>query len=740
MSANTIPTISLTTINDHDGVTRTVRGCCPHDCPDTCATLVDVRDGEAVGFRGDPAHPFTQGWLCAKVRPYLDRVYHPDRLLYPLRRAGAKGAGRWQRISWDEALAEIAERWQGIIATDGAAAILPYSYSGTLGLVQNIVTSARLFGRMGASDLYDPICDAAVNAAIAATLGKAHGADFPDVLHSKLVLIWGHNPASTSPHYMPWLRQAQRSGARIVVIDPRRTITARSADLHLQPRPGTDGALALGLMHVIFRDNLHDEPWLASHSTGWEALRDHTRAWNPAATAAATGIEADAIEALAREYATTKPALLKIADGIQRHLNGGQTSRALLCLPALVGQYGTRGGGLAYSSSGFIRWDWQAMTHAAESPPTPRAINMNRIGAALNGEADDPPLKSLYVFNANPVSSSSNSAAIVRGLQRDDLFTVVHELFMTDTAQFADIVLPATTQLEHTDLHKGYGHRFLQYNAAAIAPRGEARSNWDTMRSLAAALGYTEPWLHAEVDEIIAEVLDASRAGNPALGCTTLEQLQEQGTVPYTMAEAPHDVPYHGGVFPTPSGRIDLYSTAMLEQGQPPLPTYVPLPTPSSPGTLALLSGAAHHYVSSSMANLPTLQRREGTPFVEINPQDATARGIADGQQVVLENDVGSCLLRAVVTDDVPPGVLVSPKGNWARNAPGGRNVNWLMSDDVADLAGQSTYHSARVRVRHATDADNANAIAWPFSIEADDGDVAQASERSTRSHQAGTP
>jgi anaerobic selenocysteine-containing dehydrogenase len=699
--------------------TRLVRGACPHDCPDTCATVTEVRDGKAVRFYAEKEHPVTQGWLCAKVRPYLERVYHSERLQYPLRRVGPKGGGQWQRISWDAAIDEIAARWQAIITEHGAAAILPYSYSGTLGLLQLGICNARLWNRMGASGLDRAICGAAAEMAVESTLGARRSPDPADLLDSKLVLLWGHNPASTGPHYMPLLRQAQKRGANVVVIDPRRTLTARSADQHIRPRPATDGALALGLMHVIFAEGLHDEPWLERNSVGWRELRERAAAYPPERVAEITGVPAETILELARRYATTKPALLKFADGVQRHGNGGQTARALCCLPAVVGQIGVRGGGLAYSTSGYVRWDAEALGHASECPPTPRVINMNRIGAALNGEAQDPPIKSLFVFCANPVASSPNAGLIVKGLQREDLFTVVHELFMTDTAEYADIVLPATSQLEQVDLHKPYGHRNLQYNHAAIAPLGEAKSNWDVTRLLARALGYHEPWLHESAEDAIRGVLDATRARSPYLEGITLERLQAEGTASLHFSPG-QEVPFADGRFPTPSGKVELLCEALRAEGADPLPAYLPpaefrgvgswelgvgvsiQPLTPNSQPLILISGASHHYVSSSMANQPSLMAREGTPFVELSPADAAARAIADGDAVIVESARGWCQLRAVVTDDVPPGVAVAPKGPWARLAPGGRNVNWTTSDALADFAGQSTFHSNLVEIRRA--------------------------------------
>lgn len=685
-----------------------VRGACPHDCPDTCAVVTEVRDGQAVRFVADTDHPVTQGWLCAKVRPYLDRVYHPDRLLHPLRRIGPKGSGEWQRISWNDAIAEIAERWQAIIAAHGPAAILPYSYSGTLGLVEMGVASTRLWNRMGASGLRRSICDAAARVAVEATLGARWAPDSRDVVQSKLVLIWGHNPASTSPHFMPFLREAQHNGAVVVVIDPRRTLTARSADLHIQPRPATDGALALGLIHVLFAEGLHDEAWLEANTTGWRDLRERAAAYPPDRVAGITGLSPETIAGLARRWGTTTPALLKFADGIQRHGNGGQTVRALCCLPAVTGQIGIKGGGLFYSSSGYVAWDDDALGHRAECPPTPRIVNMNRLGAALTGEVADPPIMGLYVFGANPVTSTPNAGLIVQGLLRDDLFTVVHEQFMTDTAAYGDLVLPATTQLEQTDLHRPYGHRHLQYNAQAIPPRGEAKSNWTVQRLLAGALGYTEPWLRQQPEEVIAEVLAATAATNPYARGITLDRLQAEVTVPLTI-EPGQEVPFGDLRFPTPSGKVELRCDALRARGVDPLPDYTPPAefTQSSavsrqPSALVLLSGAAHHFVSSSMANQPKLMAKEGPPSVEINPGDADARGIGNGDDVIVENARGWCRLQAVVTADVPPGVAVALKGHWGQHAPDGRNVNWVTSDALADLGGQSTFHSNLVQVRLA--------------------------------------
>jgi anaerobic selenocysteine-containing dehydrogenase len=676
--------------------------------------VTEVEEGRAVDFYAAATHPITANWLCAKVRPYLNHVYHPERLLYPLRRVGPKGSGQWARITWAEAIAEIVSRWQAIIAEYGAEAILPYSYSGTLGLVQMGVSSTRLWNRLGASQLERTICGAAAEMAVEMTLGVRQSQSYQDVQHSQLVIIWGHNPVTTAPHFMPHLKAAQRNGTKVVVIDPRKTKTAKGADWHLAPKPGTDGALALGLAHVLVREGWANEVWLAEHTVGWPELRPRLADYPPERVAEITGLLVSDIKALARLYGTTRPGLIKIADGVQRNIRGGQTIRAICALPAITGQYGTAGGGLAYSTSGYFAWDNEALGHERACPPPGRSVNMNRLGAALLGEVTDPPIQALFVFGANPAASTPHSGAIIAGLQREDLFTVVHELFMTDTADQADMVLPATSQLEQADLHKAYGHTHLTYNTPAIAPLGECKSNWELMRLLAAALGFSDPWLQHSEDEAIAEILTATAANNPAFQGITLERLKTEHTVALNL---PGTIPFADGYFPTPSGKVELYCERLVEMGVDPLPGYEERTEKNGQWSIAsgqgstdsalspqhsalfLISAAAHHFVSSSLANQPGLLRHEGEPFVEIHPQDAAAHGIQSGDRVRLENEQGWCELKAVVTENVRPGVVASPKGRWQKLS-GGRNVNWLTSDELADLAGQSTFHSTRVWLR----------------------------------------
>ncbi len=687
---------------------RVVYGSCPHDCPDCCALETQVdEEGRAVSVRGRADHPVTRGWLCAKVNRYLERVYHPERLLYPQRRVGARGSGEFVRISWEEALAEIAGRWRDIIARHGAQAILPYSYAGTLGLVQGAVTDTRLWNRLGARRLERTICGAAAEEAVILTVGGRLAPPPQTITQSKLILIWGSNPASTAPHLMPFLREAQRNGSKVIVIDPIRTLTARSANQHIQPFPGTDAALALGMMHVMVSEGLHQPAWLAEHTIGWEALRERVLEFPPARAARITGLDEETIVELARTYATTTPALLRVTDGINRHSNGGQTVRTLLCLPALAGQYGLPGGGLMYSTSDWLRWNREALAreHDPACPPAPSAINMNRLGAALTGEAD-PPIHALFVYNANPVASSPNAGKIVQGLQRDDLFTVVHDLFLTDTARYADILLPATSQLEQADLHKPYGQLTLQYNMPAIAPQGEARSNWDVMRALAGALGFEEPWLHEDVDSVIRGVLAATAPDAPALEGITFERLRREGAIELAIP-AERKTPFADGVFGTPSGKVELYSEQALARGYDPLPNWVPEaeartgldqePRPGDP--LPLLSPAAHHFVSSSFGNVATLRTKEGQPILRIHPRDAQERQIRSGQWVKVSNERGWCRLMAEVTEDVRPGVLATTSVWWPTFSPDHQNVNATTSDRLADFGGGSTFYTNLVQV-----------------------------------------
>jgi anaerobic selenocysteine-containing dehydrogenase len=506
---------------------------------------------------------------------------------------------------------------------------------------------------------------------------------------------------------MPFLRQAQRNGTRIIVIDPIRTLTARSADLHIQPYPGTDAALALALMHVMVTEELHHPEWIAAHTLGWEHLLERIMQFPPERAAGITGLTSETIVDLARSYATTTPALLRVTDGINRHTNGGQTVRTLACLPALTGQYGLPGGGLMYSTSDWLKWDRQAITHITDPlcPPAPRTLNMNRLGAILTGEAD-PPISSLFVYNANPVASSPNAGKIVEGLKRSDLFTIVHDLFETDTARYADILLPATSQLEHVDLHKPYGHLSLQYNMPAISPQGEARSNWDVMRTLAAGMGFDDPWLQEDANQVIRGVLEVTAQHTPLLAGITLERLQAEGSIPLIIPDD-QKIPFADGAFRTPSGKVEFYSEQAAVKGYDPIPGWEPevesrLEEPaqrSSNARLPLLCPAAHHFVSSTFGNQERMIAKEGAPTLRIHPLDAAPRGILDGQLVRVSNERGECQLVADVTEDVRPGVLATTTVWWPKFSPDQRNVNWTTSDRLADFNGGSTFYTNMVTV-----------------------------------------
>lgn len=684
-----------------------IKGTCPHNCPDTCGWVVSLdAAGTPVRIQGDPDHPYTRGWLCAKVNRYLEFVLHPERLRRPLRRVGAKGEGRFEPISWDEALHEITRRWQALIAEHGPEAILPYSYSGTLGLVQSSVANARFWTRMGASGLDRTICSVAGTEAVRVTVGGSFGTDPEAVVESRLVLLWGTNPASTHPHFIPWLDQARKRGAKVYLIDPHRSLTATRADVHLAPRPGSDAALALALMHVLFTEGLVDEAWAREHTVGLDALRSRALEMSPARASELTGLAVDDIVGLAREYGTTRPALIRTSMGLQRHSNGGNTIRALACLPALVGDYGRPGGGILYSTGGYWAFPGDVVCPpelVRNSPnPRPRVINMNRLGAALL-EAD-PPVRSLYVFNSNPAAVAPNSRRVLAGLAREDLFTVVHELFLTDTAKYADLVLPATSQFEHWDLHKAYGHLYVGLNRPAMQPLGEARSNWDVLCALAERMGYDEPSFRQSAEEIIR---DALTQGGPAVEGITWEQLLEQGHARLSYPR-PH-VPFADGRFGTPSGKVELYSEQLAGQGLDPLPAWVPdvesreaNPERAGRYPLQMVSAASHYFLNSSFGSVPTLRRLHGDPTVEIRPEDAAPRGIRNGDWVEVVNDRGSFLARARVGETVAPGSVFCPTVWWPQHGPDGRGANWTTSDELADYAGGATFHGNLVEVRLA--------------------------------------
>jgi anaerobic selenocysteine-containing dehydrogenase len=663
--------------------------------------LVTVDEsGRAVRIAGDPDHLFTQGFLCTKVSKYLERTYHEGRLLYPQIRAGAKGEGKFRRATWEEALALIASRLREIMERDGAEAILPYSYAGTMGLIQGESMDRRFFHAIGASMLDRTICASAGAEALNVTYGTRMGTDPETVGAAKLILLWGTNTLTANPHLWPFIRQAKERGATTICIDPLRTRTAAACDEHIAIRPGTDGALALAMMHVLFRDGLEDRAYLESMTHGWEKLRDRAlRDYAPERVAGICRIPAETIEHLAKRYAATRPSFIRMNYGLQRHAGGGNAVRAISLLPAITGAWNDVGGGCLLSTSGtFSPLDLAALHRKDLSPPGTRTINMTRLGEALT-KTNDPAVKALVVYNSNPGAIAPDRESVLAGLRRDDLFTVVLEHFQTDTADYADVLLPATTQLEHDDLHKAYGHLYVMYNQRAIEPLGEALPNAEIFRRLAAHLGLDDPALRASDEEMMREAL----RGMPF----TLEELRERGSIRLDVG-APH-LPWRMGArVPTPSGRIEIDSErAAALHGVDPVPEYVPPheseerdPALVARFPLALISPPAHSFLNSTFVNVASLRRAAGKPTLEIHADDAQARGITEGARLTIFNDRGAFSADAVITDRVRPGVVCSPSIWWAKLADDGRNSNHTTSQALTDIGGGATFFDNRVEVR----------------------------------------
>jgi anaerobic selenocysteine-containing dehydrogenase len=681
---------------------RTVKAACPHDCPDTCAMEITVEGDRAVAVRGGDM-PFTDGVLCTKVARYLDRTYAPDRVLHPLRRVGPKGPGqgRWERISWDEALDLVAGRFRDI-AADDPQGILPYSYAGTMGLVSYASMDRRFFHRLGASLLERTICSSAGGAGIALTLGASVGMDPENVVDARLILIWGSNPVVSNLHFWSRCQEAKRRGARLVCIDPWRNQTARRCNQWIAPRPGTDAALALAMMHVIIGEGLHDTDYIAAHTVGFEPLAARVAEWTPERAAAICGVDAAVIRDLAREYATTRPAAIRINYGLQRHHGGGMAVRTLSCLPALTGAWRDPAGGLLLGTSGFYGFDHATLERPDLIRGNPRSINMSAIGDALLQA--DPPIRAIYVYNSNPVAVAPDSNRVAAGFLREDLFTVVHDAFLTDTCDYADVVLPATTQLEQIDVHKSYGHLYVLANQPAIAPVGEARPNAEVFRQLARRMGFDEPCF-SDDDETLAR--QALRSDHPRMQGIDWDTLSASGWQRLNVPR--HWAPFAAGGFPTPSGRCEFYSERAAQAGLDPLPGYTP-PRESAEGDpalarrhpLAFLSPPARNFLNSTFGNLPVGREPDAEPRAEIHPDDAAPRGIVDGAWLRLRNDRGSLRLRARVTEDVRPGVVVAQSIWWRKLAPDGNNANALTSQALTDLGGGATFYDCLVEAEPA--------------------------------------
>ena len=672
---------------------RVVRAVCPHDCPDTCAMLVTVQDGVAVRVAGDPDHPPTHGALCTKVSRYTERTYNAERVLTPLKRVGKKGQGRFEPVTWDEALDDIAAKLGAIAARDPQA-VLPYSYAGTMGLVQGDGMAARFFHRLGASLLDRTICSSAGGAALTATYGAAVGMHAHFFAESRLILIWGSNSITSNLHFWTYAQQAKRAGAKLVCIDPRKTETADKCHQHIALMPGTDGALALGLMHELVVNGWLDDDYIARHVEGWPGLRARALLWPPERVAAECGITADEVRGLARDYASTRPAAIRLNYGMQRVRGGGNAVRLIALLPCLTGAWRHRAGGLLLSATGWFR---AARNDAWLQRPdllgerSPRTINMSTIGDDLLRQASPtfgPRIEALVVYNSNPVAVAPESAQVARGFAREDLFTVVLEHFLTDTADHADYVLPATTQLEHWDAHRSYGHTYAMLNEPAIEPVGQARSNAAIFRSLAARMGFDEPCF-ADSDESMARGAFRAEAVDPAL-------MRERGWVKLDIADAP----FAEGGFPTPSGK------ALADAPGLGLPDHLPnyesarsSPELAARFPLAMVSPPARNFMNSTFVNIASLRAAEREPLLEMHPQDAAVRGITAGAVVRVFNDRGEYVCKAALNDRARPGVVNGLGVWWRKYGLEGTNVNQLTHQRLTDLGRAPSFYDCLVEV-----------------------------------------
>jgi anaerobic selenocysteine-containing dehydrogenase len=678
-----------------------VRGACALDCPDTCSWIVTVKDGQPVDLRGDPDHPYTRGSLCNKVDDYLAYTRSSDRLLFPLRRVGPKGSGEFTRISWEEALERIAARLGEVITTHGPEAIWPFLGSGSMGLLQGVYGAGRrLWNVLGTSRHLMTICTIAGGFGTGYTLGDNRVGMDPETLRlSKLIVLWGANVLTTNPHLWRSIAEARASGAPLVVIDPIRTRSAAQSDWHLAPIPGSDAALALGLLHVVVGEGKEDRAFIARHAVGWDAFRARILEFPPARVAAITGLPAESIIDLGQRLAATRPTGIRIGIGIQRHAGGGMAVRTISCIPGVTGDWRHPGGGVCYDTRGFYGLNWPALWRDDLRTRPARALQMTRLGEGLL-EIDDPPVQALLVYASNPMASVPHQTKVRRGLARDDLFTVVVEHFLTDTARYADIVLPATMQTEHRDLLIAYGHLYLAWNEPAVAPPGECLPTTEIFRRLAHQMGLDAAPLYDSDETMARQVLDS---GHPSLGGVTLEELKARG---WMRLRYPDPFVPFATSFPTPSGKLEFVSERMAAAGLDPVASYTPAHETSQRDTalaraypLALVSPANHYFLNSLFANVPRQQRRAGVATLMIHPDDAAPRGVTTGDEVRVANARGSFLAVADVSDLVRPGVVASTKGRWPAYAKGGATINATVAERDSDMGGGAVFHDNRVQV-----------------------------------------
>jgi anaerobic selenocysteine-containing dehydrogenase len=684
---------------------KELRSVCPHDCPDTCGIISHVKDGKLVKVKGDPDHFVTRGFLCKKVMNYPERVYSPDRVLYPLKRVGEKGAGKFERISWDEAIDTITSRFKDIIKEYSAESILPFSGSGTLGLVNGNVAGKRFFNRMGASGLDRTICSKGGRIGYKYTLGASFGADPLAIPQSKLIISWGTNPYYTNIHQIPLIKEAKKRGALHVVINPDKIKSVDMADLFIQLTPGSDAALALGVMNVIINESLYDSDFVENHTEGFAALSVRVQEYSPEKVEGITGVDKETIRKFAAIYAGSKPSFIYAGSGMQHHTNGGMMIRTIACLPGLVGAWKHPGGGMFYPTSEAFPIQWDTLEGDDLCSGSPRSINMNQLGQTLLHE--DPGIYGLYVYNSNPAAVLFNQRKVIAGLQREDLFTVVHEQLLTDTARYADIVLPATTEFEHTDLHYSYFHLSLQLNEPVIKPLGESRPNTDTFNTLAKSMGFQDRCFDDTPLDIINSALEIDSS---YLRGITLERLRNEGVIRLNFPGEFH-MPYKDLRFYTPSGKIEFYSEKMKRDGHDPMPVHIsieegPLTSPAlyKKYPVYLLTPSAKSFLNSNFANIRNSKNKDERPTIELNSLDAERRGVKTGDKVRVFNERGECTLWASVGDDLRAGVAIN-KGIWWNNlSPGGCNSNQTTPDRLADMGGGSTYNTNLVQIERVND------------------------------------
>ncbi|SFD75750.1 Anaerobic selenocysteine-containing dehydrogenase [Bacillus sp. OV194] len=661
---------------------------CPLDCPDQCGLLLHKTDGKITRVQGDPNHPVTKGNICNKVRNMPERIYDSKRLTTPLKRTGPKGSGQFEPITWDEAIESIASKWKNLIASEGPESILPYSFYGNMGILSAEGMDRRFFHRLGASRLDQTICSVAGSVGYKYTMGGSFGIDPEDTIHSKLIIFWGINAVSTNMHQVALAQKARKNGAKIVVIDVHKNRTGILADWFIPILPGTDSALALGLMNLLFEEGLADLEFLQEYSIGYQELREHVKQYDPHTVAAITGIPVDDLKELAALYGTVSPSFIRIGNGLQHHDNGGMAVRTIACLPAITGQWLVKGGGAIKGNSGYLAHNTAAVQRPdlLENKGT-RVINMNQIGSALLDLK--PPISSMFVYNCNPAVVAPEGNKVRKGLEREDLFIVVHDLFLTETASYADIVLPATSSFENTDFYTSYWHKYTQIQEPVIEPYGESKSNPDVFRLLAEAMGFQDDVFTDSDEEMIEQAFHYP--ANSYIEDIDLQALKENQFV------KAKNTPLFPGRLPTPSGKIELYSKKMEEDGYPALPTYIPLPADGDHPFL-FVPGPNHNFLNSTFSNNDKHIQLEKTPQLHINSRDAAELDIENGEMVRIWNKRGECLLQASIGENVLSGVAVT-QGLWA-DLPGTKQlVNVLTPDRVADMGGGATFFSGRISI-----------------------------------------